>query len=246
MSEVSFVPEFNQSIRQVTIIGQTYFSILDVFEHYGESGNPSRDWARVKEALEEQGFDTTSNIVDYQFLRSDGRKGRPTSIASFNTFLRIAMVAHLKSWESIRQWMADISEHEAYVSRLPPSTRTPQQTLIQWSVEGLAASQLAQILQVESVLNNSLIEMLFAVSDEYYKELKSKNFTDADATEAVQRAITQMAPRVINNVILRQFEALGMARERALVRLQFAAPLIANYVLSRNVPLTIPKGSSDN
>jgi len=156
------------------------------------------------------------------------------------------MVAHIKSWESIRQWMADISEHEAYVSRLPPSTRTPQQTLIQWSVEGLAASQLAQILQVESVLNNSLIEMLFAVSDEYYKELKSKNFTDADATEAVQRAITQMAPRVINNVILRQFEALGMARERALVRLQFAAPLIANYVLSRNVPLTIPKGSSDN
>lgn len=99
-------------VRSLDLNFETFFSILNVSKYYGESGNPNRDWGRVKDRFQERGFDVISQVVEHQFTRSDGKLNRATPTETLNTFLRIAMVSRIKSWESLRQWMADLAEED--------------------------------------------------------------------------------------------------------------------------------------
>jgi len=49
-----FTPQFDERVRRVEVDGVTYFSVLDVLEHYGSEGsaeNPSKYWGRAKKRL---------------------------------------------------------------------------------------------------------------------------------------------------------------------------------------------------
>jgi hypothetical protein len=225
--------QFNKNIRYVVIDGTTYFSVFDVFQYYGESGNPRRDWQRVRERLTEQSFDVVPNLVQHQFKRSDGKRNRSTPVATLNTFLRIAMVANIKTWEALRQWMANVAE--AQINPEPSRiSKTSRQAILDYTLEGVAAHVLPLVLQTEALLSKSLTEMLFVVSDEYYKVLIKQGLSQPQAIAEVQSAITKMAPQVVNEVILKELVRLGMTQEKAILRLQIAAPLIAGYIAHRN------------
>lgn len=100
--------QLHQSIRQTNIDETRYFSILDVFEHYGNgTGNHRREWETTRQRLIDQGFDVESKVIQHQF---EGQGQRLTPVATFNTFLRIAQSTDFKDWESIRQFMADVTE----------------------------------------------------------------------------------------------------------------------------------------
>jgi len=107
---IEFARNFDDHIRRVKIDGMWYFSILDIFKHYGQSRNTSRDWSRVQERLKTQGFDILPKLVGYQFVGTDGKLKRPTPCVNFNTMLRIAQVTDFKHWEYLRQYMADRAE----------------------------------------------------------------------------------------------------------------------------------------
>src|SRR5258707_13908580 len=103
-------PEFSIRIRQVVINGEMHFSILDVFALHDDSRNAWRNWKRAEKHLRDQGFEITSKLTLHQFLGAHKKKTRPTPVANFNTFLRIAQVVAFKDWEHIRQYMADLAE----------------------------------------------------------------------------------------------------------------------------------------
>jgi len=99
-------PVFDERIRRVEVNGETHFSVLDVFQHYGNKANPTQSWRAVLKALQKQGFDSSTQIVELQF---PGERQRKTPTATFKTFLRIAQVADIKEWEYIRSWMAEVA-----------------------------------------------------------------------------------------------------------------------------------------
>ncbi len=234
-SPSSVVPQFDNQIRKIVIGHETFFSILDVFKYYGDSGNPNRDWGRVKERLQEQGFDVVSQLVEHQFTRSDGKLNRATPVATFNTFLRIAMVSRIKSWESLRQWMADLAEEDIKAGpNASDPTLTAEEYQVRHSLDKVASYIVPLILQTEGLMSRTLTEMLFVVSDKYYKLLISKGFSVEVATQQVQEAITQMAPQVINEVILKELVRLGLDEESAIIRMKIAAPMVAHYIAYRN------------
>lgn len=98
-----FEPQFDDRIRRETAGDETFFSVLDVFQHYGNKANPTQSWKATLKALEKQGFDRSTQIVD----RAPANGGRSTPYATFKTFLRIAQTADLREWEHLRTWMAD-------------------------------------------------------------------------------------------------------------------------------------------
>ncbi|MBZ0315471.1 MAG: hypothetical protein K8L91_03565 [Anaerolineae bacterium] len=110
MTSLEQFQEFDGTIRKVIINGVMYFSVIDVFKHYGNAGNPHQSWETAKAHLIEQGFlsspkngePTDDKIKIHQF---PGKGQRPTPVADFDTFLRIAMVAKFKNWEGIREYM---------------------------------------------------------------------------------------------------------------------------------------------
>jgi len=103
-------PEFSSRIRQVVINGEIHFSVFDVFALHDDAKNARRNWYRAKKRLEEQGFAIASKLTLWQFIDWRGQRTRPTPVANFNTFLRIAQVVDFKDWEHIRQYMADLAE----------------------------------------------------------------------------------------------------------------------------------------
>lgn len=107
-----FTFQIDERIRRVEIDGVTWFSVLDTFEHYGKAKNPTTSWNTALKRLQKQSFDTTREILVYQFPASDGRKKKETPIATFKTMLRIAQVTDFEEWESIRQWMADVAHEQ--------------------------------------------------------------------------------------------------------------------------------------
>jgi hypothetical protein len=109
---IQFARQFDNKVRRVKKNDVWFFSILDMFEHYGQSSNPTVDWQRTKDKLDVQGFDVLTNVLEHQFVRQDGKLNRPTPIVSFNTILRIAQVTNFKNWEYLRQRMADIAEQQ--------------------------------------------------------------------------------------------------------------------------------------
>jgi hypothetical protein len=107
-----FTFQIDERIRRVEIDGVIWFSVLDTFEHYGNAKNPTTSWNTALKRLQKQGFDTTREILVYQFPASDGRKKKETPIATFKTMLRIAQVTDFDEWEHIRQWMADVAHEQ--------------------------------------------------------------------------------------------------------------------------------------
>lgn len=109
---IQYVRQFDDNIRRVKIDNIWYFSILDIFRHYGQSSNEHNDWKRVQARLSKQGFNTLANLRGYAFAGSDGHLNQETPCVNFNTLLRIAQVANFKQWEYLRQYMADITEEK--------------------------------------------------------------------------------------------------------------------------------------
>jgi hypothetical protein len=99
---------FEGTIRCVILNGEPHWSVLDTYKFYGRSGNPSRDWGRDKKALEEQGFQVVSILVDHQFPDKTGKENRATPVGNIQAFMRIAQVAKFKEWEPLRQKMAKL------------------------------------------------------------------------------------------------------------------------------------------
>lgn len=112
-----FEPIFDDRIRRVEIDGETWFSVLDVFQHYGYAKNPTTSWRTALNHLLKQGFDQTREILEWRNGAENG--GRKTPYAKFKTFLRIAQVAEIKEWESIREWMAEVAHERIEEIRNP-------------------------------------------------------------------------------------------------------------------------------
>lgn len=95
---------FDERIRRHTKDNRVHFSILDMFQFYGNKSNPTQSWKAVLKFLEKQGFDQSTRIVDW---RPDGKKGgKSTPTATLDVILRIAQVTEFKEWEQLRTWMA--------------------------------------------------------------------------------------------------------------------------------------------
>ncbi|MBI5930522.1 MAG: hypothetical protein HY862_14535 [Chloroflexi bacterium] len=103
MSGLEQFQEFDGTIRKVIINGVMHFSVIDVFKNYGsKSTNPRMEWSEAQKKLDQQGFDVVNRILQHQF---PGQGQRPTPVADFDTFLRIAMIVTFKNWEGIRDYM---------------------------------------------------------------------------------------------------------------------------------------------
>lgn len=114
-----FEPNFGSKIRRVELSGVMYFSILDVFKHYGSEGsasNPATYWKRVEKRLKTQGADITGLFTLHQF---QGERQRPTPVAPFKSFLRFIQASEIPEWESIRQWMAEVANERIEESANP-------------------------------------------------------------------------------------------------------------------------------
>ncbi|MBI5930302.1 MAG: hypothetical protein HY862_13410 [Chloroflexi bacterium] len=115
MTSLEQFQEFDGTIRKVIINGVMHFSVIDVFKNYGSGSKaPKQEWQRAKQRLEEQGFDVDSFVRPHQF---SGQGQRPTPVANFDTFLRIAMIVSFKNWEGIREYMVTAT-HEKIEAQL--------------------------------------------------------------------------------------------------------------------------------
>lgn len=135
-------PEFDERIRRVEIDGVMYFSVLDVFTHYGKAKNSRTSWKTALARLEKQGFDSGREILQLQF---EGERQRETPVATFKTMLRIAQVTDFKEWESMRAWMAEIA-HERIEELANPElgyTRGKQRAELAYQKQGKSAAWMA-------------------------------------------------------------------------------------------------------
>jgi len=85
-----FTPQFDERIRSLKIDGVMYFSVLDIFEHYGSKGsesNPRKYWARAKALIEKQPGDVVTGLMQHKF---PGQGSRETPIATHATIQAIA------------------------------------------------------------------------------------------------------------------------------------------------------------
>ena len=104
-----FTPQFDERIRRIEIEGVAYFSVLDIFEHYGSAGsadNPAKYWARSKARIEKQSGDVIPGLGEHKF---PGQGSRKTPIVTYKAFWRIVQSSDLKEWEPLRQWMAEVA-----------------------------------------------------------------------------------------------------------------------------------------
>lgn len=105
--------QFGDKVRKVVIEGVTYFSILDVFQHFGSAGSagdPRKYWQRAKSRLEKQSGHTVTGLSQYQFEALDGRKKMSTPIGTVKFFMRLVQVVEIQEWEHLRTWMAELAE----------------------------------------------------------------------------------------------------------------------------------------
>lgn len=103
-------------IRRVEINSVMYFSVLDIFKIYGDTTNPTVEWAKVQSFLVKQGaisedWNNTSSMKSIELLlhQFTGERQRPTPIATFKMVMRIAQVTTFKGWESVRDQMARLA-----------------------------------------------------------------------------------------------------------------------------------------
>ena len=104
-----FTPHFDERIRSLKIEGVMYFSVLDIFEHYGSKGsanNPRQYWSNVKKRLAKQSADVVPGLIQHKF---PGQGSRETPIVTYKAFWRIVQSSDLKEWEPLRQWMAEVA-----------------------------------------------------------------------------------------------------------------------------------------
>lgn len=111
----SLAVQFGNKIRRTEINNELYFSILDVFEHYGSAGsaaNPSKYWLRVKAQLAKQSEGVSDEVRTDVVFRFEGKGQRPTPVATMKAFMRIVQASEIKEWEHLRLWMADLADKQ--------------------------------------------------------------------------------------------------------------------------------------
>lgn len=104
-------------VRRVQIDGVWFFSILDIFKLYGETSNPTVEWAQVESFLIKQGAidplwqaEGSMKIIGLRTYQFEGKGQRKTPIGTFKMIMRIAQVTTFKGWESARDQMAQLAE----------------------------------------------------------------------------------------------------------------------------------------
>jgi hypothetical protein len=105
-TQLALIPE-PEHPRKCIIGGEEYASALDLLRIYGGSSNPNRDWKRITEKLQRQGYDLP-NLVHHQFRDSSGKLNRPTPVVNKVQIARIAQITDYPAWEPIRQAQAEI------------------------------------------------------------------------------------------------------------------------------------------
>lgn len=103
--QVNDLEHWNE-IRRVELNGEMFYSVLDIFKFYGDTTNYRQEWKTTLGQLEKQGFSYSTEIIQYQFEGSDGRRKAATPIANLEVFLRIAQATSFKHWEDIRRFMS--------------------------------------------------------------------------------------------------------------------------------------------
>ena len=142
-----FTPQFDERIRRIEIDGVMCFSILDVFQHYGKSTNPTVAWKTAQKNLERQGFLCSKYILEHKFT---GQGQKLTPVATMQTMLRIAQVTEFAEWENIRQWMAEVANERIEETANPELgiTRAEQRYIESQRSQGLSEAQAQQALSL--------------------------------------------------------------------------------------------------
>ena len=104
---------FREKVRQVSLDGRTYFSVLDVLKHYGSEGSakkPTKYWDDIKKKIEAQSDAVaTESVATVRYHQFSGERQRQTPVATYEFFMRIAQVSQIKEWERLRQWMVSLA-----------------------------------------------------------------------------------------------------------------------------------------
>lgn len=174
-----FTPQFDSRIRRIEIDGVTYFSVLDVFTHYGKAKNSRTSWETAKNRLEKQGFNSSREILQLQF---EGERQRETPIASFKTMLRIAQVTDFKEWEYVRGWMAEVA-HERIEEELHPETiraNAQQREIEAWRRQGRSEEWIQQRIQGKGSRNilTATAKVTHVVGDPDYRALTARGYKE--------------------------------------------------------------------
>jgi len=196
-----FTPQFDERVRRVVVDGVMYFSVLDVFQHFGSKGsadNPRQYWARAKKRLEDQAGTDVSGLIH----RTPDNGGRPSPYATFRFFLRLAQVVEIQEWEPLRQWMADVA-HERIEEAANPElgiSRARARAIERYRLNGLDTKWIDARLRTIDFRN------IFTDALKHYVQ-----GTDyAKATDAVYVGIFEMTARQLRR-------ALGLS-DRANIR----------------------------
>lgn len=97
--------ELDSRVRITEIGGELHASVLDILQYHGNKANPTQSWRVIQKALKEQGFESSTQIVEHKF---DGRGQRLTPVINAFQFLRIVQTADVPEWEDIRLWLAKL------------------------------------------------------------------------------------------------------------------------------------------
>lgn len=110
-------PQFGDRIRSVSIKGEMFFSVLDIFKNYSAAQNAAQSWKGTEAFLIKQGaiskdWAKSSDIesISLRMHKFDGERQRSTPVATFKMIMRIGQVTTFKEWEPMRDWMAGLAQ----------------------------------------------------------------------------------------------------------------------------------------
>jgi hypothetical protein len=136
-------------VRRVQIDGVWFFSILDIFKLYGDTSNPTVEWAKVEAFLIKQGAidplwqaGGSMKTVELRTHQFEGKGQRKTPIATFKMVMRIAQATTFKEWEAARDEMAGLAKERVEEIHNPELgvDRARQQYISKKMREGMSES----------------------------------------------------------------------------------------------------------
>lgn len=149
-------PQFHDRIRRVSINGLMFFSVLDIFKHYGNTTNAAQEWKTTELFLIKQGAISNDwakagdiESISLRMHKFEGKGQRSTPIGTFKMIMRIGQVTTFKEWEPMRNWMADLAQERVEESVNPElGIQRAQQRFIDAKVaQGMSREQAAAFLQ---------------------------------------------------------------------------------------------------
>lgn len=147
-----------EEIRKVELEGEMYYSILDIFKHFGDSSNPTHAWKLTQERMRKQGFQGSNDMLEHTF---EGRGQRKTPVVNEKGFFRIAQSTDFKQWEEIRDFMAQAAKEK----RESLTQKKILKTIEYYDSVGWGNRPEILTLKGKYAASQSLIEVKGAISD---------------------------------------------------------------------------------